>query len=260
MESLLQDVRYGIRSLLKSRRFTLAAVLTLALGIGANTAMFSVIHSVLLKPWPFRDPARVLAVSQRQANGNGNLFSTQDFLDWKQQGGLLAKMGAHVSWQFNLSSAGDQPERIPGGQVSYDILPVLGAQPMLGRLFSAQEDVAGSGSFVVLSYVLWKNRYKANRRITGTAIQLDGVPYTVVDVMPSGFDVSNGKELLWTPLQLRRDSGIGSSPTVHWLGGFIRLHRLNLMGLRLACTAKMRPAMWVLAFICRHSMMHSRAL
>jgi hypothetical protein len=105
MESLLQDVRYGIRSLLKSRRFTLAAVLTLGLGIGVNAAMFSVIHSVLLEPWPSKDPARVLLVSQRQANGNGNVFSTQDFLAWKQQGGLLAKMGAHIIWQFNLSSA-----------------------------------------------------------------------------------------------------------------------------------------------------------
>ena len=223
MESLLQDLRYGIRSLLKSRRFTLAAVLTLALGIGVNTAMFSVIHSVLLKPWPFKDPARVLLVSQRQANGNGNLFSTQDFLDWKQQGGLLAKMGAHVTWQFNLSSAGDQPERIPGGQVSYDMLPVLGVQPMLGRLFSAQEDVAGSGNVVVLSYVFWKNRYKANRGIIGTHIQLDGAPYTVIGVMPAGFDFSGGQELLWTPLQLRRNSGIGSSPNLHWLGGFVRL-------------------------------------
>src|SRR5580698_3801487 len=182
MESLLQDLRYGIRSLLKSSRFTLAAVLTLGLGIGVNTAMFSVIHSVLLKPWPFQDPARVLLVSQRQANRNGNLFSTQDFLDWKQQGGLLAKMGAHVTWQFNLSSAGDQPERIPGGWVSYDMLPVLGVQPMLGRLFSAQEDVAGSGNVVVLSYVLWKNRYKADRGIIGTPIQLDGAPYTVIGV------------------------------------------------------------------------------
>ena len=223
MENLLEDVRYGIRSLLKSRRFTLAAVLTLGLGIGANTAMFSVIHSVLLKPLPFKDPARVLAVSQRQANGNLNLFSTQDFLDWKQQGGLLAKMGAHVSWEFNLSSTEDQPERIPGGQVSYDMLPVLGVQPILGRLFSAREDVAGSGNFVLLSYALWRNRYKANPHITGAAIQLDGAPYTVVGVMPAGFDVFGSKELLWTPLQLRRNSGIGSSPTVHWLGGFIRL-------------------------------------
>ncbi len=83
--------------------------------------------------------------------------------------------------------------------------------------------MAGSGNFVVLSYVLWKNRYKGNPRITGTAIQLDGEPYTVVGVMPAGFDIFGGKELLWTPLQLIGNNGIGSSPTVHWLGAFIRL-------------------------------------
>jgi putative ABC transport system permease protein len=223
MEKLLQDIRYATRSLLKSPRFTVAAVLTLALGIGANTAMFSVILSVLLKPWPFRESGRLLFVSQRQADGNGNLFSTQDFLDWKQQGGLLARMGAHVSWQFNLSSIGAQPERIAGGQVSYDWLPVLGVQPMLGRLFSAQEDVAGSGNFVLLSWVLWKDRYGADPRIVGKSIQLDTAPYTVVGVMPAGFNDFDGKELLWTPLQLRRDSGIGSSPNFHWLGSCIRL-------------------------------------
>jgi predicted permease len=223
MESFLQDIRYGARSLLKSSRFTLAAVLTLGLGIGANTAMYSVIHSVLLNPWPFKDPARVLVVSQRQANGNLNLFSTQDFLAWKQQGGLLANLAAHVNWEYNLNSTDDQPERIAGGRMSYDMLPMLGVHPMLGRFFSAQEDVAGSGNFVVLSYVLWKNRYKGNPRITGTAIQLDGEPYTVVGVMPAGFDIFGGKELLWTPLQLTGNNGIGSSPTVHWLGGFIRL-------------------------------------
>lgn len=223
MGTFLQDIRYGARSLLKSSRFTLAAVLTLGLGIGANTAMYSVIHSVLLKPWPFKDPDRLLLVSQRQANGNLNLFSTQDFLAWKQQGGLLAKMGAHVNWEYNLNSNDDQPERIAGGRMSYDMLPMLGVHPVLGRFFSAEEDVAGSGNFVVLSHVLWKNRYKGNPRITGTAIQLDGEPYTVVGVMPAGFDVFDGKELLWTPLQLTGNNGIGSSPTVHWLGAFIRL-------------------------------------
>jgi putative ABC transport system permease protein len=225
MEKLLQDIRYGTRSLVKSPRFTVAAVLTLALGIGANTAMFSIIRSVLLKPWAFHEPGRLLLVSQRQADGNGNLFSTQDFLDWKQQGGLLARMGAHVSWQFNLSSIGAQPERIAGGQVSYDLLPVLGVQPMLGRLFSAQEDVAGSGNFVVLSAVLWKNRYGADPRIMGKPIQLDGTSYTVVGVMPAGFNGfdADSKELLWTPLQLRRNSGIGASPNIHWLGACIRL-------------------------------------
>jgi predicted permease len=223
MEKLLQDIRYGTRSLVNAPRFTVAAVLTLALGMGANTAMFSVIQSVLLKPWPFRNPGRLLYVSQRQADGNGNLFSTRDFLDWKQQGGPLAKMGAHVDWQFNLSSIGAQPERVPGGEVSYDLLPVLGIQPMLGRSFSAQEDVAGSGNFVLLSSVLWKSRYGADPHIVGKSIQLDGAPYTVVGVMPAGFHGFDGKELLWTPLQLRRDSGIGASPNLHWLGGFIRL-------------------------------------
>ena len=223
MGTFLQDIRYGARSLLKSSRFTLAAVLTLGLGIGANTAMYSVIHSVLLKPWPFKDPDRLLLVSQRQANGNLNLFSTQDFLAWKQQGGLLAKIGAHVNWEYNLNSNDDQPERIAGGRMSYDMLSMLGVHPVLGRFFSAEEDVAGSGNFVVLSHVLWKNRYKGNPRITGTAIQLDGEPYTVVGVMPAGFDVFDGKELLWTPLQLTGNNGIGSSPTVHWLGAFIRL-------------------------------------
>src|SRR5947207_4801846 len=138
MEKLLQDIRYGARSILKNPRFTIAAVLTLALGIGANAAMFSVIRSVLMRSWPFPNPGRLLLVSQRQANGNSNLFSTQDYLDWKQQGGLLAGMGAHVSWQFNISSPGEPPQRIAGGVVSYEFLPVLGAQPRLGRLFFAQ--------------------------------------------------------------------------------------------------------------------------
>ena len=223
MERLLQDVRYGTRSIVKSPRFTIAAVLTLALGIGANTAMFSVIRSVLMRSWPFPNPGRLLFVSQRQADGNSNLFSTRDFLDWKEQGGLLAHMGAHVSWQFNISSLGEPPQHIAGGVVSYDFLPVLGVRPLLGRLFSAQEDQPGGGQFVMLSYAFWKNRFGADSHIAGKPIQIDGVPYTVVGVMAPGFNGLDGKELLWTLLQLRRDSGIGSSPNVHWLGACIRL-------------------------------------
>ena len=233
MERLLQDVRFGIRSLTKSRRFTVAAVLTLALGIGANTAMFSVVRSVLLRPWPFPDAGRLIVVSQRQAEGNANLFSTRDFLDWKQQSGLLARMGAHVSWEYNLSGAGSQAERITGGEVSYDWLPTLGVQPALGRLFAPQEDLAGAGNFVVLSWALWKSRYGADQGIVGRPIDLDGKPYTVVGVMPAGFNDFDGKELLWTPLQLRPDSGIGSSRNLHWLSGLIRLpHGANLVTAR----------------------------
>ncbi len=223
MEKVLQDIRYGTRSILKSPRFTIAAVLTLALGIGANTAMFSVIRSVLMRSWPFPNPGRLLLVSQRQANGSSNLFSTQDYLDWKQQGGLLAGMGAHVSWQFNISSPGEPPQRIGGGMVSSEFLPVLGAQPRLGRLFSAQEDQPGAGQFVVLSYAFWANHFGADTHIIGKPLQIDGMPYTVVGIMPVGFNGFDDKELLWTPLQLRRDSGMGSSPNVHWLSGVMRL-------------------------------------
>jgi putative ABC transport system permease protein len=223
MERLLQDIRFGIRSLLKSPHFTVAAVLTLALGIGANSAMFSVVHAVLLKAWPVRDSSRVMMVSQRQADGVGNLFSTQDFLNWKQQGGLLGQMGAHISWEYNLSGSGSQPERVAGGEISYDWLPTLGVEPALGRLFSPQEDIAGAGNFVLLSTALWKGRYGADPGIVGKSIQLDGAPYTVVGVIPSGFNGFLGDELLWTPLQLHSNGGINSSSTVHWLGGCVRL-------------------------------------
>ena len=223
MEKLLQDIRYGTRSILKSPRFAVAAVLTLALGISANTAMFSVIRSVLMRSWPFPNPGRLLLVSQRQANRNSNLFSTQDYLDWKQQGGLLARMGAHVSWQFNISSPGEPAQRIAGGVVSNDFLPVLGVQPLLGRLFSPQQDQPGAGQFVMLSYAFWKNRFGGDPHIVGKPIQIDGVSYTVVGVMPAGFNGFDGKQLLWTLLQLRRDSGTGSSPNFHWLSGIIRL-------------------------------------
>jgi putative ABC transport system permease protein len=223
MDRFLQDASFGIRSLVKSWRFTMAAVVTLALGIGANTAMFSVVRSVLLKPWPFREPGRLVQVSQRQATGSAKLFSTRDFLDWKEQGGLLADMGAHVSWEFNLSGAGAEPERVAGGEVTGDWLPTLGVAPVLGRLFSRQEDVAGAGNFVLLSAALWKSRYGADGGIVGKAIELDAKPYTVVGVMPAGFNGFDGRELLWTPLQLRPGSGISASPTFHWLGGLIRL-------------------------------------
>lgn len=222
-ERLWQDVRYGTRSLLKCRGFTAAAVITLALGIGANTAMFSLIRSVLLKPWPIPDSGRVMLVSQRQANGAANLFSTPDFLDWRQQGGLLSRMGAHVNWQFDLGGAGSEPERVSGGEISSDLLPVLGVQPILGRVFSSREDLPGSGNFVLLSFALWNERYGADREIVGKTIQIGGAPYTVVGVMAPGFNGLDGKQLLWTPLQLRRDSEVGSSPNLHWLGAFIRL-------------------------------------
>jgi putative ABC transport system permease protein len=171
---------------------------------------------------------------------------------------------------------GIRAERVTGGEVSYDWLPTLGAEPMLGRLFSPEEDVAGAGDFVVLSSALWKDRYGADRGIVGKPIQLDGKPYTVLGVMPEGFNNFDNKELLWTPLQLHPDSGISASSTFHWLGACVRLpdgvslaqarselnavaarlHRQDLSGdtgfgvyvqtLNSALTADVRPALLML--------------
>lgn len=249
----LQDVRYAIRSLVKSSRFTIAVVLTLALAIGANTAMFSVVRSVLLRPWGYLDTTRLLVVWQRDANGRKDAFSTGDFLDWKQQGGMLRSMGARIPWQPNLSLSGEPPERIPGGKISYELLPILGVNPLLGRVFSPEEDQPGAGHFVVISYSLWKSRLGADMHVVGQSIELDGTPYTVVGVMPQGF--TQGADQLWAPLQLSRDSRIGSSPDIHWLVAFVRLPDgmslkqavLNWTPLQHVCIDKIQRVRWDLA-------------
>ena len=222
MESLLQDMRYGLRMLRKSPGFTLVAVITLALGIGANTAMFSVINSVLLRALPFHESSRVMVVWKTMSNGNPNAFSTPAFLEMKQQGDILAHMGAFSSFTSNLAGK-EVPERIAGGKVNYDLLPVLGVQPILGRTFLAEEDHPGAGHVVILSHALWTTRFGSRRGILGNAVTLDSAPYSVVGVMPRGFHVLSDKELFWIPLQLESANAQASARSVHWLFAFTRL-------------------------------------
>ncbi len=224
MESLLQDMRYGSRMLRKSPGFTLVAVITLALGIGANTAMFSVINSVLLRALPFRDSSRVMVVWKTMSNGNPNAFSTPAFLEMKQQGEALAHMGAFSSFSSNLAGK-EVPERIAGGKVNFDLFPVLGVQPVLGRTFTAEEDRPGAGGVVILSHALWETRFGSAHPILGSAVALDGAPYTVVGVMPRGFHVLSDKELFWIPLKLESANAQASARSVHWLFAFTRLGR-----------------------------------
>ena len=144
MEKLIQDVRYGLRMLWKSPGFTVVAIVTLALGIGANTAMFSVINSVLLHSLPFRDPDRIMVVWKTMSNGQPNAFSTPAFLEMQQQGDM-SHMGAFSGVSYNLAGK-DVPERIAGGKVNYDLFPVLGVQPALGRNFRRKKIIPGRAS------------------------------------------------------------------------------------------------------------------
>ena len=222
MNGFLQDFRYGLRQLRKSPGFTAVAVVTLALGIGANTAMFSVINSVLLHSLPFRDAGRVMVVWKTMSNGNPNAFSTPAFLEMREQGGYLASLGAFSSVGMNLGGK-ELPERIAGGKINYDLLPVLGVQPALGRGFSLDEDRPGAGAVVILSHALWSTRFESRGDILGQTVSLDGTPHTVVGVMPSRFYVLSDQELFWVPLRLESANAQASARNVHWLFAFTRL-------------------------------------
>jgi len=221
MTGMSQDFRYALRQLLKSPGFSIVAVITLALGIGANTAIFSVINSVLLRSLPFTDPSRVMTVWKTMTNGNPNAFSTPEFLEWKQQGELTGNMGAFSSIGKNLGGK-DLPERITGARLNYDLFSVLGVQAATGRIFSRQEDIPGAAPVVLLSHALWAMRFES-RPIVGQSIDLDGTPYTVVGVMPQNFHVMSDKELFWIPLQLESVNAQTSARNVHWLFAFTRL-------------------------------------
>jgi predicted permease len=222
METLFQDLRYGFRMLWKNSGFTVVAVATLALGIGANTAMFSVINSVLFHSVPFRDAERVMVVWKTMSNGSPNAFSTPAFLEIRQQVDSLAHLGAFSNVGKNLGGK-DVPERIFGGKINSDLMPVLGIQPVLGRMFSAEEDRPGAGAVVILSHALWSTRFGSRQDILGQAVNLDGTPYTVVGVMPAGFYVQSQQELFWIPLQLESANAQAAARNVHWLFAYTRL-------------------------------------
>jgi putative ABC transport system permease protein len=198
METLLQDVRYGFRMLGKSPAFTAAAVLTLALGIGANTAIFSIVNSVLLKPLPFDRPERVMLVAETWKGQQGSV-SAGNFVDWQRESMVFKQLAAAQVSSFNLA-AQENPERIVGDRVTYNFFSVFGVRPLLGRTFNLSEDQPGSERVAVLSARVWKQRFQSDPSILGRTVQLDGSGYTVIGIMPATFDpIQNGEEL-WVPI------------------------------------------------------------
>src|SRR5213596_2706270 len=183
----MNDLKFAIRQLLKNCGFTAVAVLTLALGIGANTAIFSVVNAVLLRPLPFSDPSRLIALGEGfPGMGYPKVgFSAPDFAIFLRQQRSFSALGAFRDEHVDISGHGE-PERVTAARVSASLFPMLEAKPMLGRAFAPEEDAPGH-NVAILSYELWQRRYGGEANIIGKTIELDRQPYAVIGVMPRDF-------------------------------------------------------------------------
>lgn len=203
--TLWQDLRFGARTLNKARGFTAVAVLTLALGIGANTAIFSYIDAWLIQPLPYPQQERLMVFeSHDKKNGATakNITSTASFLDYQKQNTSFEQTAAWASWAFNLTGNGE-PTLVDGARVSWNFFETLGVQPLLGRTFRPDEDQPGTGHVAILAEGLWQSRYGGDPNIIGRTITIESEPYTVVGVLPGKFQFTlRGLSNLWTPLAL----------------------------------------------------------
>jgi len=213
-------MRYAIRTLRRSPGFTVIALLTLALGIGPNTAIFSFVNGVLLKPLPYRDPHGIVMVWEKPPGGDRNGISTLNFLDWKNQNTVFEHMAAiNFGGNVTLTGAG-QPEELQGVRVSAAYFDIFGVQAVLGRTFAPDEDQLGKSQVVILSHRLWENRFGADPSIVGRTLTLSGKPCTVVGVMPAHSPFDRSYAQLWMPLAFEpRDM----TRDYHWMLSFARL-------------------------------------
>ena len=214
MRNFLQDVRYALRMLGKNPGFTLIAVFTLALGIGANTAIFSVVSGVLLRPLPYPNPNQLVSVTGSYPRGA--------FVAMREQARTMDVAVYAEDYEFNLTGLGD-PLRLTGASVSAELFSILGARPELGRTLRAGEDIAGQDSFVILSHALWQQKFAADPQIIGRLITLEGAGYQVIGVMPPDFRFPSPETQIWVPLHI--DS---RQPEKYWGGDYMpmigRLH------------------------------------
>lgn len=227
-ETLWQDLKYGLRVLRKSPGFTAIAVVTLALGIGASTAVFSLVNAVLLKPLPYPHPERIVTPWGVAPPGITLGFDKLPwarvaYLFFEHEAQAFESVAAFQSNSFNLSGV-SSPVRLDGISASAGFFPVMGVEPAMGRTFTAAEDMPGQGHVVVLSDAIWRDRFGANPAILGHTIDLNGAPYTVIGVMPRGFDFPRANEMpdsftfakrpqIWVPLALDRGPMIPAEPS-----------------------------------------------
>src|SRR6266536_811448 len=217
MNTLLADLRYAIRILRKNPGFTLVTVVTLALGIGANTAIFSVVHAILLRPLPYKDAQRLVVIWETEPSGPGNLYpdTAPDFQDWRKQSKVFESMAAATTSGAALTGI-SEPLQLQGWEVSPEIFQVLGVRPLLGRTFTADE--TGHNRVVILNYGLWQRAFGGDRALVGRKISLDGEGYDVVGVMPRSFkfpQIWGQRSEFWRPISLD-DAKWKQSRGNHW--------------------------------------------
>jgi putative ABC transport system permease protein len=198
---LLQDVRYALRNLWHGKGFAAVAILCLGFGIGLNATIFSIIDGVLLKPYPYPDPDAIVVVGQQRLRSDGVAgLSYLDMRDWKEASSAFTTIAAVSGRSLTISDRAVDPERYLGAGVSWDLFPMLGTSPILGRGFSAEDDRPGSGHVVLLGHDLWTRRYRGDERIVGQSILVNGKPHVVIGVMPPGFAFPF-QQRLWVPLE-----------------------------------------------------------
>lgn len=196
----LQDFRYAVRSLWHSKAFATIAIVCLGFGIGLNTTIFSIIDGVLLKPYPYVEPDRILVLGQQNQRSDSEAgLSYLDMRDWKEASSAFTSIAGTLGMALTVSDGGGEPERHLGAAISWDLFPLLGTAPVLGRGFTADDDQANTGGVVLLSHRLWASRYQSDPNILGRRILINAKPHTIVGVMPEGFEFPQNQRL-WIPL------------------------------------------------------------
>ncbi len=223
LDRLTQDLRFGVRMIAKSPGFAVVAILTLALGIGANTALFSVVNGVLFNPLPYPQPEQLVTLHESKPNFEAGSISFPNFQDWRKENTTFSMIGISRGYSFNLTGAGEA-EQVRTQFVSTDLLPMLGVKPVVGRLFEEGEDGFGGSPIVIISEGFWNRKFASAQDVLGKGLTLDGRNYTIVGVVPANFNLQIGafraSELYvpigqWTNAALHiRAAGLG----IHGIG------------------------------------------
>lgn len=219
---MLNDFRYALRQLIKAPSFTIVAIVTLALGIGACTAIFSVVNTVLLRPLDYPDPSRLVIIRETQLPKFPEFsVSPPNFIDWQKQAKSYEHLAAAASASLNLTGEGE-PQRLIGVKVTAHYFDVYGVKPILGRMLLPEEDAVGKNHVVVLSYGFWQRVFGGARDVVGRSVQLNGEPYQIAGVAPYGFGIAN-KVDVWTPMAFKPDETANDARGGHYISVYGRL-------------------------------------